>query len=117
MTGPSDMKTLSSAALRRRRAVLLKKLPPLKAILRGSVIEQYKRCGKPGCRCADGPGHGPKQYLSVSQPGARPVMQYVPAEYQEQVRYFLENHRRARSLLEEVCEINLELLHRRDKLE
>ena len=55
-----------AAALRRRRQALERQLPPLKAILRGSLIERYKRCGKPGCKCADGPGHGPKYYLSVS---------------------------------------------------
>ena len=117
MTGPLDWEGISAAALRRRRAALLRRLPPLKTILRGSVIERYKRCGNPGCRCAKGPGHGPKQYLSVSQPGARPVMEYVPAAYQAQVREFLENHRKARAVLEEVCEINLELLRRREELE
>ncbi|MGH3519041.1 MAG: DUF6788 family protein [Haloechinothrix sp.] len=32
---------------------------------RGSVIENYRRCGKPNCACAqpDHPGHGPR-YLS-----------------------------------------------------
>src|ERR1700745_3622742 len=55
-----------AASLRRRRQALLRQLPPLKAILRGSLIERYKRCGKPGCKCADGPGHGPK-YLSLGQ--------------------------------------------------
>jgi hypothetical protein len=59
---------------------LLRKLPPLDAVLRGSLIERYKRCGKPGCKCADGPGHGPKYYLSVSFPGERPQMDYVPQE-------------------------------------
>ena len=58
-----------TATLRKRRNALLRQLPPLKAILRGSLIERYKRCGKPGCKCADGPGHGPKYYLSVSYPG------------------------------------------------
>ena len=58
-----------AAALRKRRNALLRQLPPLQAILRGSLIERYKRCGKPGCKCADGPGHGPKYYLSVSYPG------------------------------------------------
>ena len=54
--------------------------PRSKSILRGSLIERYKRCGKPGCKCADGPGHGPKYYLSVSYPGLRPQMDYVPQE-------------------------------------
>src|SRR5947209_16230311 len=67
-----------TAALRKRRNALLRQLPPLQSILRGSLIERYKRCGKPGCKCADGPGHGPKYYLSVSYPGLRPQMDYVP---------------------------------------
>jgi hypothetical protein len=64
MTGPLDHSTKSSSALRKRRQSLLRKLPPLDAVLRGSLIERYKRCGNPGCKCADGPGHGPKYYLS-----------------------------------------------------
>src|SRR5215472_649626 len=70
----------TTAALRKRRDTLLLQLPPLHVILRGSLIERYKRCGKPGCKCADGPGHGPKYYLSVSYPGLRPQMAYVPQE-------------------------------------
>ena len=66
--------------LRKRRGALVRQLPPLKSILRGSLIERYKRCGKPGCKCADGPGHGPKYYLSVSYPGQRPQMDYVPQD-------------------------------------
>ena len=57
-----------TAALRKRRNVLVRQLPPLQAVLRGSLIERYKRCGKPGCKCTDGPGHGPKYYLSISYP-------------------------------------------------
>ncbi|MGH9162764.1 MAG: DUF6788 family protein [Vicinamibacteraceae bacterium] len=117
MTGPIPWSRWSSAALRKRRAVLVRRPPPLKAMLRGSVIERYKRCGKPGCKCMEGPGHGPKFYLSVSVPGARPTMQYVPAEYHEQVNAFIANFRQMRTVLEEICAINLELLRRREELE
>ena len=106
----------STAALRKRRQALLRQLPPLEAILRGSLIERYKRCGKPGCKCADGRGHGPKYYLSVSYPGLRPQMDYVPQECSDQTREFLANYRRARELLEQICEINRELLRRRETL-
>jgi hypothetical protein len=116
MTGPPSWSRCSAVALRRRRAALLRQLPPLKAILRGSVIERYKRCGKPGCRCAQGAGHGPKLYLSVSQAGARPVMEYVPAAYHDQVRELLDNYRQTRVVLKEICEINLELLRRKEEL-
>ena len=106
----------SAAALRRRRNVLVRQLPPLKSILRGSIIERYKRCGKPGCKCADGPGHGPKFYLSVSYPGQRPRMDYVPQEAYGQTAGFLANYHRSREILETICEINRELLRRREAL-
>jgi len=88
--------------LRKRCQALLRQLPPLKAILRGSLIERYKRCGKPGCKCADGPGHGPKYYLSVSYPGLRPQMDYVPQESYPQATELLANYHRAREVLEQI---------------
>lgn len=110
------MQNEPTAALRRRRKALLRQLPALSAILRGSLIERYKRCGKPGCKCADGPGHGPKYYLSISYPGFRPQMDYVPQEYYEQTTECIANYHRAREILEEICEINRELLRRREAL-
>jgi hypothetical protein len=110
------MENEPAAALKRRRQALLRQLPPLKSILRGSLIERYKRCGKPGCKCAEGPGHGPKYYLSVSHPGLRPQMDYVPQECFEHTTELLANYQRARELLEQICEINRELLRRREAL-
>jgi hypothetical protein len=109
-------KSEPAAALRRRRQALERQLPPLKAILRGSLIERYKRCGKPGCKCADGPGHGPKYYLSVSYPGLRPQMDYVPQGSHAQIAGLVANYHRAREILEAISEINRELLRRREVL-
>jgi len=106
----------STYALKRRRQALRSKLPSLIAILRGSLIKRYKRCGKPGCKCAKGRGHGPKYYLSVSYPRLRPQMDYVPQEFHTQTKKFLANYQRTREILEEICEINRELLRRREAL-
>jgi hypothetical protein len=106
----------TSSALRKRRQSLLRQLPPLTEILRGSLIERYKPCGKPGCKCADGRGHGPKYYLSVSYRGSRPRMDYVPQEFYDQAAEFLANYQRTREISEEICEINRELLQRREPL-
>jgi hypothetical protein len=103
-----------SFALRRRRQQLVRKLPPLDRLLRGSLIERYKPCGKPGCKCAHGPGHGPKYYLSVSYSGRRPQMDYVPQGYYAQITQSLRDHHQVREILEEICEINRELLRRRE---
>ncbi|MFL6415956.1 MAG: DUF6788 family protein [Bryobacteraceae bacterium] len=111
-----DTQKQPTAGLRKRRKALLRQLPPLQAILRGSLIERYKRCGKPGCKCAEGPGHGPKYYLSVSYPGLRPQMDYVPQESYAQTKESLANYQRARETLESICEINRELLRRREAL-
>jgi hypothetical protein len=116
LRGLPEMRNQATAALRKRRRALLRQLPPLKAILRGSLIERYKPCGKPGCKCAAGPGHGPKYYLSVSYPGLRPQMDYVPQESYAQAAEFLANYHRAREVLEAICEINRELLRRREAL-
>jgi len=106
----------STAALFRRRQVLVKQLACLEPlILRGSLIERYKRCGHPGCKCQQGQGHGPKYYLSVSQAGGRPEMDYVPEEYSQQVSNYLQNFQKVRQVLERICNVNRELLKRRVK--
>jgi hypothetical protein len=112
----SQPRKQTSVALCRRRRQLLRHLPPLDRLLRGSLIERYKPCGKPGCKCARGPGHGPKYYLSVSQYGRRPQMDYIPQDYQSQASEGLANYHRLREILDEVCAINHELLCRREAL-
>jgi len=104
----------SSATLRQRRELLLRELPPFDAVLRGSLVERYKRCGKPGCKCAQGPGHGPKYYFSVSRTNERPVMAYVPQSDHARTVEYLSNYRRIRHILDELCDINRELLRRRE---
>jgi hypothetical protein len=110
------MTKASSSVLKRRRKKLLHELPALDSVLRGSLIERYKRCGKPGCKCAAGPGHGPKYYLSVSFPGKAPQMDYVPQAAHAEISERLANYRRIREILEAICEINRELLRRREAL-
>ncbi|MYN68065.1 MAG: hypothetical protein F4X11_24110 [Acidobacteria bacterium] len=97
--------------------MLLRQLLALKVILRGSLIDRFKRCGQPGCKCARGIGHGPKVYLSVSMRKGRPVMVYVPQEHRSQVEQFVANYRRTRQVLDEVAAINLELLRRREPID
>lgn len=117
MTGLiANIENVSTRALRQRRKRLVDRLPPLASVLPGSLIARYKRCGKPGCKCAQSPGHGPKYYLSVSQSGSTPQMDYVPCAYQQQVLEYVENYRQARDILKEICAVNRELLRRRQRL-
>jgi hypothetical protein len=112
----SKLRKQTPVALRRRRRQLLRQLPPLDCLLRGSLIERYKPCGKPGCKCARGPGHGPKYYLSVSRYGQRPQMDYIPQDDYRQTTEYLANYHQLRQILDEICDINRELLSRREAL-
>jgi hypothetical protein len=110
------LQNLSTSALRLRRRRLVRDLPPIDQILRGTLVEAYKRCGRPNCHCVDGPGHGPKRYLSISQPGGQPRRDYVPNDAHAQVAQLIDNFRKLREMLNEVCSINAELLRRREDL-
>ena len=111
------MKEKSTTYLRRRRKALMQKMHSIGFnIIRGSLLERYKPCGKPNCRCADGPGHGPKYYLSVSHSGRRPELEYVPGEHVQQVKLFVSNFKKAKQFMEEISDINREILRRREQL-
>jgi hypothetical protein len=112
-----NLQNLSSAALRKRRHKLAQDVPTLEYILRGTLVETYRRCGRPNCHCVSGLGHGPKHYLSISQPGGRPRRDYVPNNKHLLVAELIGNSRKLRGMLDEICAINAELLRRREELE
>jgi hypothetical protein len=111
------MQNKSAASLRKRRRKLLAELPPLDRIMRGSLIERYKRCGRPGCHCANERGHGPKLYLSISVSGERPKMDYVPNARGAEVGELIRNFNKVREILNEISAINAELLRRREEFD
>src|SRR4051794_26721859 len=112
------MQKASSAVLRKRRRQIVRDMPSIERIVRGSLTETYKRCGRPNCRCADGLGHGPKRYLStIARAGERPRLGYVPNAIYPQVAEFLANFRQLQVMLNEICAINAELLRRRESLD
>ena len=46
--------------------------------LKGAVFSERIKCGKPGCKCMRGSGHGPYWYLSYwSSSLGRPVRKYL----------------------------------------
>ncbi len=105
---------LSSRRLRTRRRQALAKLPDFEGYLAGSLVEQQRRCGKEGCRCARGELHGPYVYLSVGKAAGRRGMVYVPEALSRLVRRKVMAGENAQRLLGEISAINLELLARRE---
>ena len=104
---------LSELALRNRREGLIKLLPPLGEVLRGSLIERYLTYGNPDCKCARGERHGPVWYLSVTLDQSHREGCTVPGDQVDQVRRWIENYHRVKEHLEKISDINRELMHRR----
>ena len=103
----------SPASLLLRRTKIPKTLPPLEEVLRGSFLQREIRCGKPTCRCAEGPGH-PIAYVTVTFPGGRTRQVTVPRDLASTVRLWISNYRRWGQAIEEVSAINRRLLQLRE---
>ena len=97
-----------SNALERRRRILAK-LPPLEAVLRGSVLVRFLRCGKPGCHCAEGEGHR-ATYLSVTHAGGRTEQISLPAELVPLARRGVAVYRAWWAAIEKLSAINRDRL-------
>ncbi len=107
--GPASL-TIRQRRARRRR--LARSLPDVEALISGSVVEQGRRCGKEGCRCASGDLHGPYTYVVLPRAAGRTRTVYVPAAAAEAVRRGAGISAQVRYALEEISAINVELLSR-----
>ena len=109
-----DLTTLSTRQLRTRRRKIAARITNLEVMLRGSVVEQHRRCGKEGCKCQDGEGHGPYTYLALGRPASGPRLTYVPAGSLSTVLRLVDATETIEIALEEIAAINAELLARRE---
>ena len=107
----ANLQKLTATQLRSRRARLARQLPDVEMALRGSLQTQGRRCGKEGCRCAEGELHGPYVYLATRS-GDRTRMLYVAANVAEEVTRRVEVTAELEAVLAEISAINLELLAR-----
>jgi len=112
MTYKTDLGSMTVRQLRARRRRLARSLPDVEALIAGSVVDQGRRCGKEGCRCATGQLHGPYTYVVLPRAGGRSRTVYVPAAAADAVRKGAAVSGRVRDALEEISAINVELLAR-----
>ena len=109
----NDLRDLTTEQLLARRRAAAARLGDVEQVLAGTLTEQSRRCGRPGCRCADGEPHGPYGYF-IPRPAGRGRARYVPASLADAVRRFLRRGTEVETVLAEISAVNAELLARRE---
>ena len=82
----------------RRARSRLAKLVHDSPVVRGSLVTMARRCGSPGCKCTKGEKHV-SLYLCVRYDNRRKMI-YVPKEWEDRVRGWVETHREIGQLLD-----------------
>ena len=82
-------------------------------LLRGNLVEMWRKCGKKSCRCNSDPEARHRALcLGLSVNGKHRTI-YIPADWEERVREWTARHARIRELLEELSLKSLERLEGR----
>ena len=96
-----------------RRATAVKEASRLMLVLRATLRRRYVRCGKAGCHCREGKGHGPFVYLSASHGAGRTRQSTVAPEACEVAALYVRNYHQLWRLLERISALNWQLLQER----
>ena len=102
------MTELSLPELEAERDRLYAQLSTAGDFRRGSVSENYRKCGKPNCACAaaDHPGHGPRFLWTRSARSRRTVGRQLAAAEVEKVRREIARYAEFTAAVEQIVEVN-----------
>ena len=94
--------------LEARRDWLYAQLSAVGDFRRGSVSENWRRCGKPNCACAapDHPGHGPRFLWTRSQGRHKRVGRQLAAGEADKVRREIARHAEFTATVGQIAEVN-----------
>jgi len=90
-----------------RRQQLLDEIAAIGDLRPGSIVERYRKCGKPNCHCAqrrDG-GHGPSWGVTWAV-GGKTRNRTIPESALSQVREEIDEYHRFKSLSTELIEVS-----------
>jgi hypothetical protein len=102
------MSELSLLELEAERDRLYALLASLGDFRRGSVSENYRKCGRPNCACAQPghPGHGPRFLWTRSAGRRKTVGRQLAAGEVEKVRGEVSRHTEFAAAVAQVVEVN-----------
>lgn len=101
--------------LEQQRDRLYRELATAGDFRRGSISENYRRCGKPNCVCAqpDHPGHGPRFLWTRTVAGRGTRGRQLSAAEVDKVRVELANYQRFAAVSQQIVEVNEEICEAR----
>ncbi|HET6216488.1 MAG TPA: DUF6788 family protein [Acidobacteriaceae bacterium] len=94
--------------IRRMLDSRVKQVAARKPLLAASLVAVERRCGKPSCHCATGEKHRAHQ-LTYKDRGKTHTV-YVPIDFTDEVRSWIDEHRRLKCLLQEISQLGLALV-------
>lgn len=102
------MTELSLPELEAERDRLYARLAAVGDFRRGSVSENWRKCGKPNCACAaaDHPGHGPRFLWTRKARGRGTVGRQLAAGELEKVRREVARYGEFAAISEQIAEVN-----------
>lgn len=80
-------------------------------LLKGSLSERERVCGKPTCRCTKGHKHRSLYLVSTEDGQVRQL--FIPREWEERVRAWAASYKRARDLLDSAAQACWERVKKR----
>lgn len=94
----------------RRASSRLRQLLNEPGVLRGTLVEGHRKCGKASCRCAvDDTARHRALILCVSLDGKRTSV-YIPPDWEARVRDWVARYGEIRELVEQLSRANLQRL-------
>ena len=94
--------------LRRMLAARLRQVAPVRPLVAASLVQSVVRCGKSSCRCATGERHA--STLLTFKDGERSRSLYVRKVAIKEVRQWVEEYRRVKTLLSEISQLTLAIM-------
>ena len=104
----------SLSELEAQRERLKLQLSGLGDLRPGSLVERFRKCGKPNCHCArpGEPGHGPSWSLTHDVKG-KTATKIIPKAFVPQTREHIAEYQRLRHITSELVTVNEQICEAR----
>lgn len=103
-----EAKSREASQLRQERSQIARRFGIPQTLIGGTLRGARRRCGKPSCQCASGPGH-PQWALSLSHDGTRYV-EKLPTEWLGDLEQAVLDTQKYLDAVKQVMVINIKLL-------